>query len=608
MRDNRYTFSTGDRLKPANLLILLLGTSVVNTYAFDNPVNLLYQSEQRQAVIDEQLAPQSKTTAPLTITPKATLADDAAQTCFPIHTLSLSSLNRSSSALPFYRYVTRALTSTGLSYRKIDASRIKLFNKEKQTPCLSAVAVRNLSTTVQNNLIDGGWITSRVLIPDQTLKDGVLTLTLTVGVFNEIKVDDSQIEQTHADRLNQWSAFPMAQGEALNLRDLEQGLENLRRLPTVSAEMSIVPGTQPGSSDVELKWRQDTFPIRLSVSVDDSGSDTTGKYLGTIGVAWDNPLRLNDIFSASYTRNLSSGAKKTAPDGHVDKGGTSNYSIRYSVPLGYWSLDAGLSHYDYDQVVAGVNRNYHYTGDSDQADITLSRVLYRDDQHKLTAGVGTWKKRTRSYIDDAEIVVQRRRTGGWKASLSQLSYFKAGTLSSTLSYQRGTRAFGAIPAPEELFNEGTGKAKIWTLDLDWQMPFKMGSQTFDWHSQFHRQWNQTRLTPADKIAIGGRYSVRGFTGARTLSAERGWYLRNDIAWHYTDNHQVYLGIDAGHVSGPSTQYLLGQSLGGAVLGLKGRFKQKGHWYYDFFIGKPIHQPSGFRGDSVVSGFNLNYSL
>lgn len=42
------------------------------------------------------------------------------------------------------------------------------------------------------------------------------------------------------------------------------------------------------------------------------------------------------------------------------------------------------------------------------------------------------------------------------------------------------------------------------------------------------QWNRTPLTPQDRFAIGGRYTVRGFDGETSLMGERGWLLRNDI--------------------------------------------------------------------------------
>ena len=42
------------------------------------------------------------------------------------------------------------------------------------------------------------------------------------------------------------------------------------------------------------------------------------------------------------------------------------------------------------------------------------------------------------------------------------------------------------------------------------------------------------LDAQDRFAIGGRYTVRGYDGEASLSAERGWLLRNDLSWAVGD--------------------------------------------------------------------------
>lgn len=567
---------------------------------------LLKQSEQRQIIIDKQLNPQLEEKARVVTSPISKQIEDQSSVCFPVNKLQLTILNGIALSPRFSAFVGDALTTAGIRYKKNDDFQYTLLPDAGQSPCLSAVAVQNLNTDIQNRLISEGWVTSRVLAPDQSLSDEQLILSLSEGVLTHIYVDTKGSDRTHASRANTWTAFPIKKGEPLNLRDLEQGLENLRRLPTASAEISIIPGQEPSTSDVEVKWSQRSFPIRVSISVDDSGSKSTGKNLSTLGLAWDNLLRLNDILSASYTQNLTSGTKTQNPQGGSDHGETYSYALNYSFPLGYWLIDAGVSHYFYDQVTAGVNRNYHYTGESDQASANLSRVLYRDNQHKLRASVGVWRKVAKSFIDDAEIDVQRRRTAGWKVSLSQRSYFKSGVFSGTLGYKRGTRAFGAMPAPEELFNEGTAKSQIWVVDFDWQMPFGLGNTKFNSQTSFHGQLNKVKLTPQDKISIGGRYTVRGFSGLKSLSADRGWYVRENLAWLYSDSHQLYLGLDVGRVSGESAKALPEQTLSGTVLGLKGQHKYYGNWHYDVFLGTQLKNPDDFENDKIVSGFNIGY--
>lgn len=314
---------------------------------------------------------------------------------------------------------------------------------------------------------------------------------------------------------------------------------------------------------------------------------------------------MNDTLQVSYSHTLKPGVTLTDASGKQHSG-SDNYSVQYAVPIGYWHFDINASKYNYDQVVAGQTRNYRYTGESKQGSATLNYTLYRSQRLKTKLQYGLWQRSSRSYVNDVEVDVQRRRMGGWEAHLNQQIYFDQGSLNIDLGYKRGTGAFGSMKAPESYWDEGTERMKIWTSDIDWQRPFNLGNQSFSWRSRFHGQWPKTRLTSLNKISIGGRNTVRGYNGEVSLTAERGWYLRNDLSWYYKPQHRIYLGLDGGHVSGPSAQYLPGKTLIGSALGVSGRFDAKGAWFYDAFIGLPIKYPEGFPAKNTVAGFTFSY--
>ena len=135
-----------------------------------------------------------------------------------------------------------------------------------------------------------------------------------------------------------------------------------------------------------------------------------------------------------------------------------------------------------------------------------------------------------------------------------------------LAYRRGTGAFRAMPAPEEDFGEGTSRMQVITADAQWLIPFQLGAA----RPLYRRaQWNRTPLAPQDRFSIGGRYTVRGFDGELTLMGERGWVLRNEIGLPVGAGQELYAGADYGHVAGPSTRWLQGRNLAGAVIGVRG---------------------------------------
>ncbi|HFT4300800.1 TPA: POTRA domain-containing protein [Klebsiella quasipneumoniae] len=59
-----------------------------------------------------------------------------------------------------------------------------------------------------------------------------------------------------------------AEGQILNLRDTEQGLEQLNRLNSRSLTVDILPGSREGFSRVELVPVSQRFPVSLDVGAD----------------------------------------------------------------------------------------------------------------------------------------------------------------------------------------------------------------------------------------------------------------------------------------------------------------------------------------------------
>ena len=463
--------------------------------------------------------------------------------------------------------------------------------------CLGTRGVNLVMRRIQNAIIARGFVTARILAgPQPQLTEGTLELTLFPGRIRHI-----QFAPGTDGRATQWNATPAESGDLVNLRDIEQALENFKRIPTAEADIQITPAegadAQPGQSDVIIKWKQD-FPFRASFSADDSGSKATGKYQGSATLSYDHWWTLNDLFYLSLNHDLGGG----------DPGarGTRGYTVHYSLPFGYWMLGFTASQNRYHQSVPGTNQTYVYSGKNQNSEIKLSRLIYRDAIRKTTVSMKGWARASKNFIDDTEVEVQRRRMAGLDIGISHREFIGTATLDASLNYRRGTGAWNSLPAPEEAFGEGTSRPKIITADAQLNAPFKLGEQRLRYTGFWRAQWNRTSLVPQDRFAISNRYTVRGFDGERQLLAERGWLVRNDLGVALGQSGQeFYAGIDYGQVSGPSSDTLIGKHLSGAVLGFRGAFKELS---YDVFAGKPISKPNGFQTHRHVAGFNMNWSF
>ena len=242
--------------------------------------------------------------------------------------------------------------------------------------CIGVQGLNQALDLIQNSIISHGYVTTRMLLPQQNIASGEIKLQVIAGKVDQIKFVEGTSKRAH-----KFNALPVKSGDILNVRDIEQGLENFKRVPTVEADFKIKPSEQktaPGYSDLELAWQQ-SKPYRIHLGIDDAGSDSTGKYQGTATLSLDHLLTANDLFYASYNHDLGGGDS--------GKRGTDGFYLSYSIPYHYWLLSTSYSQSNYNQTVAGASESYNYSGKSKLIGADLSRVIYRDAKRKTTASV-----------------------------------------------------------------------------------------------------------------------------------------------------------------------------------------------------------------------------
>ncbi len=455
--------------------------------------------------------------------------------------------------------------------------------------CLGAQGINLILRRLQNALIDAGYITSRVSAGPQDLTQGVLSLTLSVGRIHAIRLGEGSAKTSLR------TAMPARPGDILNLRDIEHALENLKRLPSAEANIRIEPSPVANESDVVIDYVR-TKSLRTTLTVDDSGTQATGRYQGGLILAYDNPFKLNDLAYVSISHDLES------------KGGYGTNSVlaHYSMPFGFWSFAVTANESRDYQTVAGAFQDYRYRGTSQYADIKISRLVHRDGRSKTFVSTGVFRRASKNYIDDTEVQVQRRAVGGWLMGLNHRAFLGQSVLDLGLTYKQGADWFGALDAPEELFGEGTARFKLTQLDIGFTKPMTVGNRNVVYRGNLRGQWNGAPLTPQDRFAIGGRYTVRGFDGESVLSGDRGWLLHNELATGVGGRAmEVYAGVDVGSVGGQSSKVLPGKTLAGAVVGVRGIWRGVS---YDAFVGAPLKKPDGFETADVTVGAALSYSF
>ncbi len=101
--------------------------------------------------------------------------------------------------------------------------------------CVGKQGIDILSKALQQAVLSRGYVTTRVLVPQQDLTAGTLSFALVPGLVRQVRRADPSMWGT-------WkNAFPVSGGDLLNMRDLEQGLEQMKRVASQDVDMKIEP-------------------------------------------------------------------------------------------------------------------------------------------------------------------------------------------------------------------------------------------------------------------------------------------------------------------------------------------------------------------------------
>ena len=453
--------------------------------------------------------------------------------------------------------------------------------------------ITNIRNAFQRKLLDKGYVTSQVYIPEQNLNAGTLQFMVMPGRVEDIRYSASSAH-------GPWrTAFPVRPGDILNIRDVEQGLEQMKRVSSQSVTMKLLPGTSVGTSIIELSIKQDK-PVHGSISFDNSGLESTGVYQGSFTTSFDQVFRANDTFTMALSGDLSgAGSIK----------GTRAASLNYVIPHGKDTFSFSFSKSRYHQTIQSNPYDFTYSGKSTTMKAKWNHVWSRTQREKRAFDISISTRHNHRFINDMEIPVQALRTTSMEFGVSNRKYIGNATLYSRLGFQWGIGALGAQSEHKASVAMGgpTSRYHMWLVDVDYRKPFVMGHRPASFTSSFHGQWVQggKRVYSVDTINIGNRYSIYGFDGEYTLMGDSGWYVRNEVSSVIPRlNTEVYLGLDVGAVYGKSTESLVGKTIAGTALGVRGNYASG--LLFDAFVSTPLYKPQGYHTKKFYSGFTVGY--
>ncbi|SIO72526.1 Haemolysin secretion/activation protein ShlB/FhaC/HecB [Burkholderia sp. GAS332] len=231
------------------------------------------------------------------------------------------------------------------------------------------------------------------------------------------------------------TAFPARSGDLLQLRDLEQGLEQMKRVSSQDVDMKIEPTDMPGESDVVITVKR-AKPRSVVASTDNSANRATGKLHGNLSLGIDNPVGLNDFFNVGVSQDLEFADKRF---------GSHGWNGFYSVPWGCWAGTLSAYTNTYYRQIAGVNETLLSRDNSQTVDFKLQRVIRRSQNDVLGVQFRLTKRFGASFIEDIDNPQRRRNNPFIEAGLTDRHYFGASQFDGSLAYRQGIGGPGGTP-------------------------------------------------------------------------------------------------------------------------------------------------------------------
>lgn len=489
----------------------------------------------------------------------------------------------------------QALVISGAPH--LSAASREQVTREFSGRCIGVAEIEKILAEITKDYVERGFITTRAYLPPQDMSTGTLRIQVMEGTIQQIIINDGG-----TGSIQPFNAFPARTGELLNLRDLEQGIDQVNRLSSNSAQLDIKPGDEAGASTVVIN-NQPAAPFHASLSFDNQGSESTGKDQAGLTLIADRLLGFNELMVLTH--------RQSVPNDLQRKSSVSD-SFSIVIPFGYSTLTASTSRSTYVTTInAPSGLQLRSDGVSTSDSLRLERVMYRDQRSRVSLSGSLTQKDSKNYLEGEYLVVSSRRLSVFDLGISASTNLLGGVISLDAGLSKGLTRGAALIDPDNLPDYAPrAQFEKRTYGGSYFRPFSLFDTALTFSSQLTGQDSRHTLYGSEQISIGGIYSVRGFS-RNSLSGDKGYYLRNELSLRPTLDFggqaiapRLYVALDTGKVGGKVPGPFEG-SLTGMAVGVSVAWKAVS---VDLSYARPLSFPSFFSREAPQTWVRMSFSI
>jgi hemolysin activation/secretion protein len=360
------------------------------------------------------------------------------------------------------------------------------------------------SQALQERLLEQGYTSHRVIIPEQTLRDGVVTLRVIVFTIGEIQVEGNQYFSTENIRA---SLPALESGKSPDTKKLSRQLMLANDHPSKSLALTFRESDNPQTIDASLEV-DDYRPFSVYGSFNNHSSNDTPDTRLIAGLQHSNLFNRDHILTATATR---------AP-GHWSD--IKQYGADYRIPL--YRLGGDLNfYYIYSDVDTGtVAGDFDVSGKGKFFGGSYTQSLTRFGNYSHIASLKIEDNRFENDTAFANTPIGSDvRSRPLSIRYAGDYRFTKGIAEFYISYEHNLS--GGSDNDNEAYAVNRFDAK---QDWDaWQFGAALDhSIVNEWllQARLDVQYSDEPLIPGEQFGVGGAYSVRGYR-ERIVSGDSG---------------------------------------------------------------------------------------
>lgn len=387
--------------------------------------------------------------------------------------------------------------SVSISIRRIEVTGSTVFSPDEinsitkpfEGRSVSLEELQGVADAITQLYLNNAYITSRAILVDQTITDGVAQIRIIEGSLQEIIIEGTR-------RLNQSyirSRIQRGAGTPLNSGKLEEQLRLLRSEPLFSnVESTLRAGNQLGRSILTVRVTE-AKQFGGVIAVDNYSPPSVGSERLGLNLRYRNLTGIGDEIAGSYYFSL--------------QGGADVFDFSYRVPLN--SLNGTL------ELRAAPNRNeivqspfdeFGFRGEQELYEISYRQPLVRSPREELALSLGFTFQDGQTFVSEEALrfFETENRTRVIKFGQDYTLRDTKGAWLLRSQFSLGTGFFDATvrrdPEPDGRFLSWLGQVQRVQILGEAHLLIVQGDI----------QLTPDSLLPSQLFVIGGGQSVRGY--------------------------------------------------------------------------------------------------